>query len=93
MRCARCQHVWTPDQPAPAAPVREEPVASTWTERAEPETRLAYAAPPMRAGLGVAWFATIVVVLGTLIAALTQREAVMAAWPPAARAYAALGLH
>ncbi|MDB5382585.1 MAG: hypothetical protein JWO26_2217 [Rhodospirillales bacterium] len=45
-----------------------------------------------RAGLGAAWFVTIVVFVGAVAGIVTQREALVAAWPPAAHAFAALGL-
>jgi len=96
MRCARCQAVWTPEAvpqeaaPAPAIMAPEPPPA--WSDPADMDERLL---PPDRrtsAGLGITWFVTIVVILGVAIGAVTQRDAVMAAWPPSAHAFAVMGL-
>ena len=43
-------------------------------------------------GLRVAWAASIALLLGSGLAAIIKRDAVMEAWPPAARLFAALGL-
>lgn len=103
MRCARCQHVWTPEGAAgavagrPPAPPLPFPVApasrALVTAQPEPaETPLPAPDPPQRRALGAAWALTAVVLIAVVIGAVAQREAVMAAWPPAARAYAAIGL-
>jgi hypothetical protein len=49
-------------------------------------------APPDQAALLRAWVASLVVVLGGALAVLVFRSQVMAAWPPATRLFAALGL-
>ena len=103
MRCARCQQVWTPQgavpetvgrPAAPPLPFYIEP-ASRALVTAQPvpaDTRLLAPDPPQRRALGAAWAFTAAVLVAGMIGAVAQREAVMAAWPPAARAYAAIGL-
>lgn len=103
MRCARCQQVWTPQATAPEPagrpaapplPFHIEP-ASRALVTAQPvpaDTRLLAPDPPHRRSLGAAWVLTAAVLIAGLVGAVAQREAVMAAWPPAARAYAAVGL-
>jgi hypothetical protein len=62
----------------PASPARERaPVAS---------------APPDQAALLRAWVASLVVMIGAMVGLLVFRSEVMAAWPPATRMFAALGL-
>ena len=43
-------------------------------------------------GLRAAWAASIALLIGGGLAAIIKRDAVMEAWPPAARLFAALGL-
>lgn len=103
MRCARCQQVWTPEgatletaghPAAPPLPLPIEPV-SQHLVTAPPvpaDGRRLAPDPPQRRALGAAWALTAAVLIAGIIGAVAQREAVMAAWPPAARAYAAIGL-
>jgi hypothetical protein len=55
---------------------------------------MAAPSPPPGPGLALrfAWVASVVVILAGLASALVWRDDVMAAWPPATRLYAALGL-
>jgi hypothetical protein len=67
-------------------------------EEPRPEPRGAGDTPPEAAtgagsrGLRAAWAASIALLLGGGLAAIIKRDAVMEAWPPAARLFAALGL-
>lgn len=86
-----------PPRPAPVvAEPRPEPVPLA--EEPRPEPRGAGDTPPEAAtgaasrGLRVAWAASIALLLGGGLAAIIKRDAVMEAWPPAARLFAALGL-
>jgi hypothetical protein len=63
-----------------------------------PEPEPAAETPPEAAneassrGLRAAWVASIALLIGGGLAAIIKRDAVMEAWPPAARLFAALGL-
>ena len=48
--------------------------------------------PPDDAALRRAWVASLVVVVGGAVALVALRGAIMAAWPPATRFFAAIGL-
>lgn len=108
VRCARCAKEWTPAVEAEMPAVSDElppppPPATPVEEVAPPEIAvrpMARAAPPQTVaapasssiGLRLAWAASIVA-LGVLLAlAYVERAAVMQAWPPSVRLYAALGL-
>lgn len=75
-------------------PLQLEPAsrALVTAEYAAASTRLLAPDPPYRRALGPAWALSAALLLAAALGAVAQREAVMAAWPPAARAYAALGL-
>lgn len=103
VRCARCGTDWTPlaaePERAPAAPeLQPEPLPPP--PEPEPATAIPIAAsseaPSRAAGpvsaLGVAWAVSILVLLAAAWGAYAERGAVMHAWPPSIRAYAALGL-
>ncbi len=82
---------------SPPAPPTAQPQAASDlapTPRNQPPPRLADAPASMAADrfalLG--WAATVVVVGGGVYAAYAWRGAIMAAWPPARRLFAALGL-
>ena len=99
VRCARCAASWVP-VPAEAPPAPPVPAAAPIREeRAAPLTRLvpppATDPPWERGGSGLlwtAWIASLVLLLALGAAAYVWREDVVRAWPPSARAYAALGL-
>ena len=87
-------------EPPPLAPVVEDPRLERMplAEEPRPETPGAGDTPPEAAtgatsrGLRVAWAASIALLLGGGLAAIIKRDAVMEAWPPAARLFAVLGL-
>ena len=89
-------------EPPPPAPVVEEPrpaPAPLAEEPKQPEPEVVVPdKPPEPAieassrGLRAAWAASIALLLGGGLAAIIKRDAVMEAWPPAARLFAALGL-
>ncbi|WP_426959699.1 zinc-ribbon domain-containing protein [Muricoccus radiodurans] len=72
------------DMPRPPAPAPLPP-----KPRAEP---VPVERPQPRAALGIAWAASLLILAGAAYAAWHWRAEVVAAWPPAARAYMALGL-
>lgn len=99
IRCSACGMEWVaePDAPAEAAPVAAAVVAAP-----EPPPRPAPAVPPRillpppppprrRSGLIAAWIASLVLLAVLAGAAWVERAAVIKAWPPSARVYAALG--
>jgi hypothetical protein len=73
-----------PDAAPPAAPI--PPAAPAAPERAP------VAGGKDDAALRRAWAASVAVVLGAVVGLVVLREPVMAAWPPARRLFAALGL-
>ncbi|MBN8873544.1 MAG: zinc-ribbon domain-containing protein [Rhodospirillales bacterium] len=102
-RCARCGHQWVPlslDGDLPP-PVPLDPHAGDESDAADPE-----APPPRRAapaipapapagpgwGLRAAWAGSVLLLILLGVAGVIGRQAVMAAWPPATRLYAAIGL-
>jgi predicted Zn finger-like uncharacterized protein len=107
VRCARCAREWTPPFDAPPPMAGEPPMSDTRPEplSAPEEPREPFARPihppPLppkpvaRSGgvaLRLAWVASLVV-LGVLVwGGYAQRTAIMQAWPPSIRVYAALGL-
>jgi predicted Zn finger-like uncharacterized protein len=78
---------------APAAPPAEAdpppPVAPT---PVVPERTPVAAPPPAPSALARAWIVSLALVLGAAVALVLLRAQVMAAWPPATRLFAALGL-
>ena len=88
---------WRAPEPPPLRVVEEPPPAPAIEElRPEPEPAaetLAEAANEASARrLRAAWAASIALLIGGGLAAIIKRDAVMEAWPPAARLFAALGL-
>ncbi|MCA3280994.1 MAG: zinc-ribbon domain-containing protein [Roseomonas sp.] len=84
-------------EPPIPAPVTEEPrpASKPLAEEVQPEPEEARVTPPEGAasrGLRAAWAASIALLIGGGLAAIIQRDAVMEAWPPAARLFGALGL-
>ena len=88
--------------PEAAAPAPEAPSAAPAPMPAPEETPpepLVAGAPLTEAanetpsrGLRVAWAASIALLIGGGLAAIIKRDALMEAWPPAARLFGALGL-
>lgn len=88
--------------PEPPAPEMEEPRPAPAPAPLAEESRTEPMAPPdppaeaaqgaSSRGLRAAWAASIALLIGGGLAAIIQRDAVMEAWPPAARLFAALGL-
>jgi predicted Zn finger-like uncharacterized protein len=88
-----------PEPPPPALVVEEpRPEPAALAEEPRPEPSAAADSPPEAANeassraLRAAWVASVALVLGGGLAAIIKRDAVMEAWPPAARLFAALGL-
>jgi predicted Zn finger-like uncharacterized protein len=90
-----------PPDPEPAAdlPLRARPARDRLPRPSAIETPLPHRLPDLsadepRGGLGVAlaWLLSLAVLGGAGWAAYTYREQIVAAWPPAARVYQALGL-
>jgi predicted Zn finger-like uncharacterized protein len=86
--------------PEPPAPMVEEPreAPTLVAEELSPKPEVAHDTQPEAGqgaasrGLRAAWAASIALLLGGGLAAIIKRDAVMEAWPPAARLFAALGL-
>jgi len=106
VRCARCSGEWKPvavaaipepaPQPEPPPPVLEVPATPpAVTARQSAMDRLAAHAewPRPSVQLRLAWAASIALLLLAAAAAYVWRADIIAAWPPSARGYAALGLH
>ena len=88
---------WRAPEPPPPRVVEEPPPAPVIEEllpEPEPaEETLAEAANEASARrLRAAWAASIMLLIGGGLTAIIKRDAVMEAWPPAARLFAALGL-
>ena len=102
VRCARCGGDWTPLEPEPeplAAEPEPEPEPLPPPEPPAPEppapivaTSVPEATRPRVSALAAAWALSIAAVVALVWGAFAGREAVMHAWPPSTRAYAALGL-
>ena len=88
---------WRAPEPPPPRAVEEPPPAPV-TEELRPEPEPAAETTPEAANeasarrLRAAWAASIALLIGGGLAAIIKRDAVMEAWPPAARLFAALGL-
>lgn len=87
-----------PEPPPPRAVEEPRPAPMPPAEAPQPEPMAARDTLPEAAneassrGLRVAWAASIALLLGGGLAAIIKRDAVMEAWPPAARLFAVLGL-
>ncbi|MCA3360871.1 MAG: zinc-ribbon domain-containing protein [Roseomonas sp.] len=104
LRCGQCRAVFPmPDPRAPEPMTRQErdpppaaepPVApAPLPAAAGPEAPLAEPANDASTRLlRAAWAASIALLVGGGLAAIIKRDALMEAWPPAARLFAALGL-
>jgi predicted Zn finger-like uncharacterized protein len=105
LRCAKCEHDWmvrpaAPPMPAPMpepAPAPEAaPAGRAAPQRAPmiidpPLPRLGDTPPGRALGLWLAWVASVLMVGGLLAGLWLFRLEVVAAWPPAARLFLALG--
>ena len=95
------EHMPEPRKPAmlPPPEPRPHPVdAAEPIRRPEPQWPFVNATPPSRPeprpkGLMVAWVASIALLGAVVAGAYARRDAVMEAWPPSQRVYAAFGLH
>lgn len=98
VRCAKCGETWHQTAPveAPPPPPAPEPAAEPRPARREslaaPRANLPALAPKRRSLAGVGWLLLVLAVAGLLAGGWFGRDAIVAAWPPAANLYAALGL-
>jgi predicted Zn finger-like uncharacterized protein len=101
LRCSRCATDFALPQAAPVpVPVAEPPRVPAPEPAAAPrvpappsrERAPVASAPPDQAALVRTWVASLVVVIGGVLGLVVFRSEVMAAWPPATRMFAALGL-
>lgn len=98
MRCARCGRVWTPaalpEEPLPPPEPMAEPEVAAEPPPAPPpaEPVPPPPAPARRTGLLVAWLVTAAVIISAVVGVATRRDDLVRAWPPAERAYRAVGL-
>jgi predicted Zn finger-like uncharacterized protein len=93
-----------PPEPTPAPPMQAPPAAAPPPAASPPEAPpppapavperapVASAATGGDAALRKAWMASVALVAAGVLALVVWRGAVMAAWPPATRLFAALGL-
>ncbi len=90
--------VRAPEPTVVVAPLAAEPVAvpvmvpDVEVVAPVPEPRTEVAAPASRRGAALGWVLTVAVLAALGWAAVTCRAGVVAAWPPAERGYALLGL-
>ncbi|MDR3538274.1 MAG: zinc-ribbon domain-containing protein [Acetobacteraceae bacterium] len=104
LRCARCNSEWAPvaartPVPEPDSPPLDSPLED---ERSPLRTQPTVSAMDLLAAhrkrqesprsLRIAWIASIVVLVGLLVAGLVWRRGIMAGWPPSARLYGMVGL-
>lgn len=98
LRCSRCSAEFPLPQVEPPAPpaAPEPPPPAAEPETPPPPVRerapVAAEVPPEDVALRRAWAASLVVVIGGAVALVAFRGAIMAAWPPATRFFAAIGL-
>jgi len=99
LRCARCAAEFAlAGAPAPAAPIEAPLLAAMPEPEPPPVPRVPLAAaseapePAQPVALRRAWAASVAVVIGAAGSLLLFRGAVMEAWPPTVRLFAALGL-
>lgn len=108
VRCANCKHTWHQAPPeretvappaeatAPAAPAASSPAASA--EGGSKRGAKARGGRPSLPSFNLSWkkaavwLAAVAVVAGLAGSAITMRESISAAWPPAARFYALIGM-
>ncbi len=90
---------WRAPEPPPLPKVQEpRPAPTPLAEEPQPETMFARDTAPASAneassrGLRAAWAASVVLLIGSGLAAIIKRDAVMEAWPTAVRLFAALVL-
>jgi predicted Zn finger-like uncharacterized protein len=95
VRCANCGHQW--HQRAPIDfPQILQPEAPPSAPAGDPASRAPGANLPgfprrRQSGAGLAWAVLALAVIIVALAAWVGRDAIMAAWPPSERLYAALG--
>lgn len=93
VRCASCGHQWHQKAPADFPRMLEpEPPPQAPPPRAPGSNLPGFPRRSRQPGAAVAWAALVLALLVVFGAAVAAREAVVAAWPPASRLYAALGL-
>lgn len=81
-----------PDVPARRMALDDDPVVSPAVTPATAEPPAAVQVRRGGAWLAIAWVASVLLVIGAVAALVVWRDAVMQAWPPSIRAYAALKL-
>lgn len=86
VRCAKCGHTWMQAPPADMP----KPVDSA--AEAEGAVVSPFARPKRRAGMIAGWAALAAVAAGLIGGGAYFRGSIVAAWPPAARLYSAVGL-
>jgi predicted Zn finger-like uncharacterized protein len=95
VRCAKCGHQWHEAAPMALPPSLDEPEAPPAPAKFTPRPGTNLPAFPRRArapGVAVAWAALALAVFVLIAAGVAARQSVVAAWPPAERLYAAVGL-
>jgi predicted Zn finger-like uncharacterized protein len=85
VRCAQCGHSWLH---MTAPPTRlAEPISAPVQMAAAPRPAITAPAPPRRRRSAVGWLIVLLLLAGIVAAAIVERDAIVALWPPAARVY------
>jgi predicted Zn finger-like uncharacterized protein len=97
VRCANCGHQWHASAPMALPDNLDEPVRppvapEPFRPRGPGSNLPGFPRRARAPGVAIAWAALALAVLVLLAAGVAARNAVVAAWPPAERLYAAVGL-
>lgn len=91
VRCAKCGHQWMQDPPEDL-PKQVDPISLDRGERYIPGVNLpGFPRSPSRRNSLTGWAALVLIVVAVAGTGVVAREAITAAWPPAARLYEAIG--